>query len=191
VVPGHRARERLGREEVGGRHVGGKVTADGGGEGEIVDPHEPPLEAVDLGAGGRQRALAAVQEQPVAGAEHPEELAEDPRPFGVELERALAIWKSRGANVAVLEIGRHLARAEGRAGGPQIERFAGQQRVAQLAPAVKDQEERQQRARHGHQWVAPAGSRDVRKLIDDARRGTCGAIGLGRIGHGFRGSAGA
>ena len=95
AAPGQRARERLGREEVRGGDVGGEVAADGGGERQIVDADEPPLEHVRLGQRRRQRALAPVEKQPVAGPQHPEELAEDPRALGVDLQRALPIGHAR------------------------------------------------------------------------------------------------
>ena len=54
----------------------------------------PSNTSASASAGG-QRALAPVEKQPVAGAQHAEELAEDPRPLGVDLQRALAIGQRR------------------------------------------------------------------------------------------------
>ncbi len=189
--PGERAPESVEREEVRGRDVGGEVAADRGGEGEIVDADEPPLEGVRLGQRGRQRALAAVQEQPVAGPEEAEELAEDPRPLGVDLQRALPVGEPAQTHVAILEAAHRSAVAEDGAGAAEIERLPRGERIAQVVADVEDEEERQQGSRDGDHRVATARMRNVRELVDDACRVAGGSVGWGRIAHVSRRRSGA
>ena len=183
VASGERARQGVGREEVRGRDMRGEVAANRGGERQVVDADEPPLEDVRLGQRRRQRALAAVEEQPVAGPEDTEELAEDPGPLGVNLQRALPIGEPGHPDVAVLETVHRPAVAKHGAGAAEVKRIPRRQRITQVVADVKDEEERQQRARHGDHRMAATRMRDVCELVDDACRVTGGSVGLGRIGH--------
>ena len=112
-----------------------------------------------------------------------EELAEDPRPLGVDLQRALPIGEPGHAHVPVLEAAHRLAVAKDGAGAAEVERVPRRQRVAQVVADVKDEEERQQRARHGDHRMAATRMWDVRELVHDACRVAGGSVGLGRIGH--------
>src|SRR6185437_965982 len=116
-----------------------------------------------------------------------EELAEDPRSLGVDLQRALPIGQPAHPHVAVLEPARGPATAEHVAGAAELDRLAGGERVAQVAADVKDQEEGQQRARDRDDRVAAARARNVRELVDDACRVAGGPVGWSRIGHVCRG----
>ena len=152
---------------------------------QLIDADEPPSKLVaGLGQRRRQRALAPVQEQPVAGPQHAEELAEDPRSLGVDLQRALAVGKAAHAHVAVPRGPLTApAVAEDGAGATEVERLTRRERVAQIVANVEDEEERQQRSSDGDHRVATARVRDVREFVEDASRVASGSFGWGRIAH--------